>query len=905
MKKIIAFFCVLTLLVSTAYASQIYKSEEIIPIADGVTLTKVKSFYSDHNLSYSVIRADLSNENVGVSLLTPYTGTDSLDTVGNIAISYPDAVAAMNADFFSTVSGGKALSLGIEIQDGKLLQSPINPDTMATFYEKDSVADISYLGFKVMVVAPNWQYEPVAHINKHTTYYGSILMYTPDFNGGYSPAPGGEVVEVVVDNGIITEFRRNMPSVKIPENGYVLVVSEGSTMFFANNFAVGDPVKLDWYVTPDILNSDTAIGGGAMLVSEGKALKNFSHVISGYNPRSALGIDKSGTTLYLVAVNGRSTESRGMTMSELALLMEELGCYKAVNLDGGGSTNMVASTVWNEKIHTVNSPSENRRVVNAVGITYSAESGTPYGIRLEADEDVCFIGQSVDISYAVHDKNLRPVSASAFFSSDKGNFSGNTFTAEQGGDAHIYATSGEANGALSIYVVDKIAGINAEGPYRLSVGEKDSIRMSVFDEYGHNCSIRDFSRFSFSSSNPSVVYADSEGIIHAVGNGSAAITVSYNNVSTSIAVTVGSSGYDYYDSFDDLNGEFSSYPAYVGGNYELSDDFCRSEGTSGRLYYDFTSDTDATKAAYLSLSSPVILSDDESEISVYVKTDEDFSHSVKALCTDGSSNALYLTFKKVSEDGDFDRYTATVPAGTARPISLSRLYVAALSGEAQDEGFVYFDDLSFRAAENAPLPFVPLSVYSDSMAGSLHGRTFKVGSAENSGTLLSKLARERLLSEFSDGSPFALLGLDNEKAVNKRNVFNAYEDADALYLSVNPGSGGIRKTSSAQWDSIIASLAQTAKNNIFILSETSLFSTDEFENEAIRSLLSAYAAIGKNVFVISRGNECSLTIKDGVRYFTLSDMSSDASSLTKTSGYSYLEFSLGSDPSYRWCSVFN
>ena len=245
MKKITAFLSAVFLLCMNIYASEIFTTTETFTIADGITLTNVKSFYSDHNLTYSYIKADLSNENVGLRLLTPQSGPDTLDTVGNIAAANPDTVAAMNADFFSTVSGGKALSLGIEIKNGELIQSPINPDTMATIYEKDSVVDMTYLGFNIMVVAPNWEYAPIAHLNKHTSYYGSILMYTKEFNGGYSPAPGGEVVEVVVEDGVVTEFRRDMPPCKIPENGCVLVVSEGSSMFFANNFAVGDPIKFD------------------------------------------------------------------------------------------------------------------------------------------------------------------------------------------------------------------------------------------------------------------------------------------------------------------------------------------------------------------------------------------------------------------------------------------------------------------------------------------------------------------------------------------------------------------------------------------------------------------------------------------------------------------------------------
>lgn len=904
MKRAVAILFALIFFCSTVYAAQIYKAEEIIPIADGITLTKVRGFYSDHNISYSVIEADLTNENVGLSLLTPYTGNDTLDTVGNIAVSYPDAVAAVNADFFSTVKSGKALSLGIEIQDGKLLQSPINPDTMATFYEKDGAADISYLGFSVMVVAPNWQYAPIAHINKHTSYYGSILMYTSDFNGGYSPAPGGEVLEVVVDDGVITEFRRGMPSVKIPENGYVLVVSEGSTMFFANNFALGDPVKLDYYVTPDILSSDTAFGGGALLVSEGKALTSFSHVVSGYNPRSAIGIDKSGTRVYLVAVNGRSTKSRGMTMSELASLMEELGCYKALNMDGGGSTNMVASTVWQEKLHTVNSPSENRRVVNAVGLTYTSEPGEPYGIMLEADSDTVFIGQSTNISYAVYDKNMRPVSYEVSLSSDKGSFEGTDFTGTEGGEAHIYASCGEAAETINIYVIDKIAGINGNGLYTMSKGESADIEISVFDEYGHESNISSFSSFSFATSDASVAYA-SEGTIHAVGDGSCVITVSKDGAAFNAAVTVGSSSYDYYDNFETLSGEFSSYPAYVGGDYSLSEELSHSGSSSGRLYYDFTAETEDTKAAYLTLSEPVTLSDDEDEISVYAKTDASFSHSLKALCTDKNSEALYLNFEKASDGGDgFSLYKARISSNAARPVTLTRLYVAALSEEAADEGCVYFDDLSFKAKESPKLPYVPATVYCDPMEKDGGGRTFNVGLARDNGTLLSRMALSRMSDALSEGSCFALFGSDASSAVNKLGSFAAVEDEDALYISIDTSNDGIRKTSSSQWDSLLSALSQASESNIFILSESSVFSSDTFENEVITKLLSSLASSGKNVFVICGGEKNELSIIDNVRYFTISDISSDASPIGRINNYSYLEFSFGNNVSYRWRHVF-
>lgn len=904
MKKIISILLALLLLCTAVCAAEVFSFTESIPIADGITLTKVKSFYSDHNISYSYIKADLSNPNVALKLLTPYSGADKLDTVGNLAVSYPGTVAALNADFFSTVSGSKALSLGIEIQDGHMLTSPINPDTMATVYENDGVVDMGYLGFNVMVVAPNWQYAPIAHINKHTTYYGSILMYTSDFNGGYSPAPGGEVLEVVVDNGVITEFRRNMPSVKIPENGCVFVVSEGSTMFFANNFAVGDPVKLDYYVTPDILSSDTAFGGGAMLVSDGVPVQSFSHVISGYNPRSAIGIDESGQTLYLVAVNGRATESRGMSMSELASLMASLGCYKAVNLDGGGSTNMVASTIWAKNIHTVNTPSENRRVVNAVGLTYSAEEGSPFAIALEADDNAVFIGQSTGISSAVYDENKRPVSGEITWYSTNGTMTGSTFTGNAQGQATITAMCEGAAGTVNVYVIDEIAGIESTPSYSLSVGERASVPLTVYDSAGHRCTVTNYAPFSFSSSNPSVAYVEN-GTLYAVANGSTVISIEKNGAVYNAAVTVGYTSYEFYDGFEELSGSFSSYPAYVGGDWSVTGELANSGSYSGMLYYDFTAETSDTKAAYYTLSEPVMLSNEEDTVSVRVKLPSGYAHSLKALCTDKNGDVLYLPLEAQGDGDGFVTYKATVPSNALRPVSLSRLYAVALAGEAADEGVIYFDDLSFTAATCPEQPFVPMNSYNDPAELPGSGKSFRVGAIENEGTLLSLIGENGMKKSLKSGSAFAVLGENVASAVNKNGEFYSVQDDNALYISVSAKNGGIRKTLSSQWDSLTNALNSCTAKNIFILSDSNLFSSDKFENETITALFSAYCRNNsKSIFVIQQGDENAMSIIDGVHYFTVCGINGAHSAATNIANYSYLEFYLGDNVTYSRKTVW-
>lgn len=749
MKKIICSILLVSVLLtsSASFAAPIHRYEEIIPISKSITLTKVREFYANHNISYSYIKADLNDESISLKLLKSDNGADILDTVPNLANTQKDTVAAINADFFSVHSGNKGFSLGIEVKDGEMLQSPINPDTMATISSLGNTLDMNYLSYWVAVVAPNGNYETVRHINKHTAYYGDILMYTADFNGGYSPAPGGEVVEVVVSDGKIVEFRRSMPSVKIPEDGCVLVVSEGVNMFLANNLSVGDEIKFDYYITPDVQKSDIAFGGGAMLVQEGKALSDFSHVVSGYNPRSAIGMSQDGKQMWLVAVDGRQTQSRGMTMTELAGLMKELGCYNAVNLDGGGSTNMVASTIWNKDLTKANSPTENRKVINAIGLGYKETSGIPYGITLKPDKDTVFIGESVSISAALYDENMRPVSGDVALSSDYGEIRGNIFTPQKSGTATIKATGGSAVGTTDIYVVDKVSGIDVPSHIRLKKGESKTFNINVFDEYGHYVPVTNTTPFKITSWNTAVVNAKGSNLV-GVNDGTAIVTIEKDGAISYISVAVGENSYSHTES---------------------------------------------------------------------VEMTEPINH------------------------------------------------IAA-----------------------------PQNVYTDITPASGAVGAVKIGAVvKNPQTLLSGLTNSVISRTVGSSGSNALIGA--------LKPFSSHEDANALYISINTSKGGIRNTDSSQWNNIANAIYKTKKDNIFILSDYSIYGSNEFENSVIRDY---FSSLDKNIFVITGGDSNTYKNIDGVKYFTICNTEKEELSATKMDNYRYLEFSFGDSVTFDWKKVF-
>ena len=70
--------------------------------------------------------------------------------------------------------------------------------------------------------------------------------------------------------------------------------------------------------------------------------------------------------MLLLAVDGRSDDSCGYTMVELARMMQDLGADEALNLDGGGSTTMVGGKRGVLKV--LNDPSDSvlRNVANAL-----------------------------------------------------------------------------------------------------------------------------------------------------------------------------------------------------------------------------------------------------------------------------------------------------------------------------------------------------------------------------------------------------------------------------------------------------------------------------------------------------------------------------------------------------------
>ena len=133
-------------------------------------------------------------------------------------------------------------------------------------------------------------------------------------------------------------------------------------------------VHEDRSVTIEMLDQPAAgdwevVAGNTMLVREGTAIP---HQNRARHPRTAVGLDANRTRLILMVVDGRKPAiAVGMNYEELAVEMLHLGCYEALNLDGGGSSVMAVRDGAGNTFHIVNEPSDGheRAVASVLGIS--------------------------------------------------------------------------------------------------------------------------------------------------------------------------------------------------------------------------------------------------------------------------------------------------------------------------------------------------------------------------------------------------------------------------------------------------------------------------------------------------------------------------------------------------------
>lgn len=280
-----------------------------------------------------VIRFDPSN--TGWRLRPALAGETIMQRsrVSRIA-SRSKAYGALNGGYFSTLGP----PLGMLVIDGEWIKAPlynravlgISTDGRYAIAQTELDAQVQFEGLGCL---------PLEGLNEGHVTPDSVVAYNRYWGPVVCGAPGRTRV-VVGSDGVVTFVLTSGEDACVPEGGFVLS-GAGLRAESLRRVTPGQKVNLAMRTNPNWEGLQHAVGGGPMLIVDGKIAVNGSaerfrtDITVGSRPRSAVGLTAGGEVILL------AVQKPGLTLRELATVLLKLGAYKAMNLDGGGSTTMV------------------------------------------------------------------------------------------------------------------------------------------------------------------------------------------------------------------------------------------------------------------------------------------------------------------------------------------------------------------------------------------------------------------------------------------------------------------------------------------------------------------------------------------------------------------------------------
>ncbi|MGI5149685.1 phosphodiester glycosidase family protein [Plantactinospora sp. CA-294935] len=363
-------------------------SEKIGP---GIGLRHVKALDQSGWYDAQFLTVDLSNSAVSTDLLTsgPVASGGPLSVAANKA----GAVAGVNGEFFDI--GGSNAALGGEIQNGQLIKTAdiggrqhvgVSQDGIAQLVDLavDSFANFAGADHKVLSInAANGGGVPADGLIAFTAAWGTYSR-----NRGLTGVDVSRIAEVVVSGGKVVSVAPNGPagSGAIPEDGFALVGRDAAATAL-RALHPGDAVTLTYSLSDDVAKTmKFALGNGGTIVSDGKVAPGLDTSIA---PRTALGFSDDGRTLVLATWDGPGgTGKGGVGIDKEARDLAALGVETAVNLDGGGSTTMVARALGGTEATVRNVPSDGheRNDPNGVGVFVTPGDGKLHQLLVKPAE---------------------------------------------------------------------------------------------------------------------------------------------------------------------------------------------------------------------------------------------------------------------------------------------------------------------------------------------------------------------------------------------------------------------------------------------------------------------------------------------------------------------------------------
>ncbi|WP_314589681.1 phosphodiester glycosidase family protein [Paenibacillus terrigena] len=701
----------------------------------------------------NVIEVDLTNPNVKMDVMTGQNGQfTTTQSVGGMA-KETGAVAGVNGDYFQTGSGADRAPMGAQVSNNDLMASPSQLSGMYAFAltaNREPMIDL--FTFEGQVTAPDGAVFPLAGINKASymtepnkaySHANAMYVYTSAWKSLSRPTdPSTTPTEVLVQNGVVMQIsegtRLEMP---VPGDGYILRTHGQAANFIREHVQIGQKLQVDYNliassngqkVDPNTLQM--MIGGHTLLVENGKpsAFTRSTSSISGGSARArtAVGYSQDKKTSYVVTVQDNGTSS-GMTLKELQNFMKDIGIWKAVNLDGGGSTTMVSRPLGDTDTSLTFDTEygkTQRGVVNGLGIYTTAPQGELKGLMVSG-QNTLFVGQEATYALKGYDSYYNPYDTSNLAvnwsaSSEAMKWTGQNFKALKSGKTEVIAKSQNAKTSMNVEVVggNQLAEMNLSNAVgTLEAGTQNATDITV--------KLIDGRTLSLPAESVKWEFIGFKGSVK--GN-----TITVDEVNKDAQIGYAIARYDGFSALMTLQAgmtqmwedfENVKYPIqFTGSPAEVQGSAAVVTGVTGRekskvldLQYDMTKASGKLYAyAELNGKNGKALDGSPSSMSIDVMGDNSLNW-LRAEFVDANNQSIYVDLAKAIDWSGWKTLNIDLSSSKLNSsMKLKRVYVVNVP-EGQDErqltGEVAFDNIQFKspASSNSlalPTPTVVLKV---------------------------------------------------------------------------------------------------------------------------------------------------------------------------------------------------
>ena len=330
------------------------------PVADGVVL-------SEHAAA-GPVRSTVLHASPGApirfgSIVSGDRIDGGLETVAGMC-QRAGAVACVNANFAVCPTCGHPF--GAVVRDGVILRTPVPEQDSVSVVRGRLTSEPWSWSASLRSVAGGDRVE-VDGINTGPMADG-IVMHTRDFGPRTQAPSGGYELEVRAPAPIRTGPGQRQPgalvrtetggAAAIPADGVVLS-GLGSGAERLRRFVKAQPSSAVELVVHSPAGLEQTVGGHPVLLRDGQPLPLDASdtKVAKHHPRTVIGWDDRGA-VWIVVADGRQDHSRGLTLAEATAHLQGLGATHAVNLDGGGSSTMVARCPHSTELCVRNRPSD-------------------------------------------------------------------------------------------------------------------------------------------------------------------------------------------------------------------------------------------------------------------------------------------------------------------------------------------------------------------------------------------------------------------------------------------------------------------------------------------------------------------------------------------------------------------